>query len=365
MGASVLAVSVFSPTHPQRLVTMTTSRQTFEESLKLITSVETRRNFATYVPRDGISLNFLLKHLPNVKFRKNEKDNNVQTPVKTMYDLEAYVVQLTTRWHCSFTELLKAHPAHQLAVVDTASYFVSFAYATELPTILSALDKYRRKQGADDIYVWISILSINQHFGRENGEKAAVVYPKSWFKKAFKECIPAIKNVLFVMSPLGNPIALKRLWCIYELYLAVSNKTCSLDVILSEQDEQYLIERLALDTQNILTFINGVNSKMAKSSNPAQEEKLRKQIAEIPGGYYAIDDAVRERLREWFAHAATGYIAARKEEYKKNRKQYTLLLGTVAKMLHETGRLDEALPLFLETLDESKAHFGNEHEVYV
>ena len=337
---------------------MSTTTTTFEESLKLVKSVETRRNFATYVPRDGVSLNFLLQHLANAKLRNNKNS----APINTMYDLEAYVLQLTARWHCSFTELLMEHPAHKQAVVDTATYFVSFAYATDLETILSALDKFRRKQRADDLFVWISILSINQHFGREEGESAAVVYPKSWFKRAFKECIPAIKNVLFVMSPLANPVALQRLWCIYELYLSVSNRICTLDVILSEEDEQYLIDNLLRDSQSILNYINGVNAKEAESSNPAQEQKLREQIEKIPGRYGAIDEAVRDRLREWFAHAATGYIAAKKEEYKKDRPKYIQLLRMVAKMLIESGRLDEAFPLATEDLAECRAYYGNEHQ---
>lgn len=328
---------------------MTTPNTTFRDSLKLLKSVQTRRNFATYVPRDGISLNFLLRHLPTATF-------------KTMYDLEAHVLELTAQWHCSFTELLNAHPEHQQAVVHTATYFISFAYATEVETILSALDKFRRKHRAEDIYVWMSILSINQHFGRSEGETSAVVYPKSWFKKAFKECIPAIKNVLFVMSPLAEPVALQRLWCIYELYLAVSNANCSLDVILSEQDEQYLIGNLIEDSQSILAYISGVNAEEAKSSNPAQEEKLRAQIQQIPGGYGVIDDAVRDRLREWFANSATGYISERKEEYKKDRPQYIELLTVVAKMLMEAGRWVEASKLATEDLEECRAYYGNEHD---
>ena len=343
--------------------TMTDSPTVFEESLKLVTSVESRRDFATYVPRDGVSLNFLLKHLPDTKLHDSQNDSS--TPVKTMYDLEAYVLELTAKWNCSFTELMKEHPEHKEWVVDTATYFVSFAYSTDVETILSALDRYRRKLRADDIFVWISILSINQHFGRQAGEKAAVAYPKSWFKQAFKECISAIKNVLFVMSPVFRPVALQRLWCIYELYLSVSNQTCSLDVILSAEDEQHLIDYLLMNSEVVLVYINRVNAEKATSSNPAQEEKLRSQIAEIPGGYGAIDDAVRDKFREWFAHAATGYIAERKEEYKKKPQKYIRLLRNVALMLTKAGKLAEALPLAKEDLEESRAFYGNERTQYV
>lgn len=330
----------------------------FEESLKLVKSVESRKDFASYVPRDGISLNFLLQNLADAKLGTK--------PIKSSYDLETYVLQHTVKWHCSFTELLKSHPTHSGAVADKAEYFVSFAYSTDFETVLSALDKFRRKnRGANkDLYVWNSVFCINQHFGRSSEEKltAPVVYPKGWFKDAFEKCIPSIGNVLFVMSPLAEPVALKRLWCIYELYLTISNDKCTLDVILSEEDEEYLIDSLLRSSQSILDFINGVNAEKAKSSNPAQEEKLRKQIAGLAGGYSAIDDAVREKLREWFAHAAKQYIAEKKDMYKReNVEKFINVLGMVAKMLRESGRLEEAFQVEIERLAECRAYYGDKH----
>ena len=91
----------------------------FEESLKLVKSVESRKDFATFVPRDGISLNFLFKHLVDAKVGNK--------PVKSSYDLETCVLRHTEKWHCSFAEMLKSHPTHRAAVVDKADYFVSFA----------------------------------------------------------------------------------------------------------------------------------------------------------------------------------------------------------------------------------------------
>ena len=323
----------------------------FEESFKVVTSVEGRRDFATYVPRDGISLKFLLKHIAGAK------------DVKDMYDLENYVLGITRPWHCSLTELLKNHPSYKdTAVVERATYFISFAYSTDFETILSALEKYMLKEGGEDIFVWISIFSINQHFGRTEGEEAPVVYPKGWFKKAFKECIPAIKNVLFVMSPLAKPVALQRLWCIYELYLSVSNENCTLDVILSEEDEQYFISNLIKDKDSILEYINGVDAESAKSSNPDQEQKLRDQIMALEDGYNTIDKSVRDALRAWFAVSANGYIEANKEEYKKQKAEYVTLLSTVGSLFSELGKHEESERISVEALFECIQAFGNESE---
>ena len=321
----------------------------FEESLKVIKHVEARRDFDSYVPLSGISLNFMLMKLLHTKDER------------TMYDLESYVIEQTKRWqHCSFTEMLEHHPTYKSCVKTEADYFVSFAYVTKFDTILSALDKFRRKVGAENIFVWISIFTVNQHFARKKGEVAAVVYPRKWFKTAFRKTIPVIETVLFVMSPLKEPVALQRLWCIYELYLSISHENCTLDVVLSEEDEQYFIDNLLEDSRSVLQYINGVDSKSAKTSNPDDEQKLREQIEGIAGGYNGIDDSVREKLRSWLAQAATLYISDRKSQYREDKVNYIELLEMVAKMLDEAGKVEEAFLLTTECLEECKAHYGDD-----
>lgn len=208
-------------------------------------------------------------------------------------------------------ELFKAHPTHISAVVDPAEYFVYFTYSRAFDIILNAVDNVSAEEtGAEDLFAWISITSVNRHFGRMQKERfsAPVVYPKGWAKDAFQQCIASIPKVLFVMSPLAKPVALERLWFIYDVYLEILEEKCSLAVILSEDDEQYLIENLLVSSQSILDYINKVRAEKAKASNPEQDKRLRLQIERLPGGYVAIDESIRDRLRDWFAHAARQYI---------------------------------------------------------
>lgn len=321
----------------------------FEESLKTVKPFESRRDFTNHVPRDGISLRFLLNHLSGVP------------SIKTMYNLEAYVLDVTRPQHCSFTELLANHATYQKCVVDTAEYFVSFAYSTAFEVILDALEKYRKKVEAEDIFVWISIFSINQHFGRTEGEEAAVVYPKGWFKNAFERCIPEIGNVLFVMHPLSDPVALKRLWCIYELYLTVLFSDCTLDVCLSTEDENLFINNLVKDSRSILEYINSVDAKSAESSNPKQEEKLRNRIELIDGKYETINSQVRDKLRLWFVHAAHSYIDSNKEKYQEDKKNFVILLKVVGKLEIELGRFAEAEETLNLALYEASELHGTQH----
>ena len=323
----------------------------FEEQLKTVTNVSARKDFTNYVPTYGVSLDFMLSHLADIK------------GVETMRQLEAYTRKVTGKYHSSLAELLLSHDKFKHAVVDTAEYFVSFAYDTKIETMMDALDRFRRKMAKKDIFVWISILTVNQHFQVKDGQAAAVVYPKTWFKNAFEKSISSIKHVLFILNPITKPIALQRLWCIYELYLAVS-KGYKLDVCLSEEDENMFMEGLLRDTQSILSYIDAIDAKSA-GADPSQERKLRERIEEIPGSYGTLDTEVRDRLREWFAHSAKSFIENKREMYESDKPAFIELLNMVGKLFLEMGRFDEAEAVRTEVLYEAVGHYGNEHPVLV
>lgn len=322
----------------------------FEEKLKLVKSVQSAKDFATRVPRHGVSLNFLQQHLSGAKLGGER--------VKTMYDLERYVLTLTERWGCTFAEMLKEVPGYAEAVADAPTYFITCAYSTDLEVVLSAIDRYTRKEGREDSFVWISFLSLNMHFGKTKGEQtAAVVCPESWFnKKDLKVCLEVAQNLLLVMSPLAKPVALQRLWCVYELWLALSTEHCTVHVILSEEDEQYLMNHLLEDSSVVLRYIESVDVKTAKSSSPYQKEKLRREIESI-AGYYATNYAMRKVLRKWFVNTATTYIGVMKETYKQNMPMYIKLLRTVAELFHGLGHRGKAEDMAEEVLSESREYY--------
>ena len=318
------------------------------EQLKTVKPFAARTDFTDYVPRHGLSVNFILSYLAGID------------GVDSMRDVEAFTIKVTERFHCSFTELLLQHEKFDKCVVDQAEYFVSFAYDTNLETLVDALDRFRKKKEKADVFVWISIFSVNQHFQAKEGKVAPIQYPKTWFKNAFETCIASIKNVLFILTPIRNPIALHRLWCIYELYLSVSIDGANLDVCLSEEDELTFVNGLLEDTNSILALINAIQAKNAKA-HPAQEKKLRERIEDIPGQYGALDNAVRDRLREWFAYTARRFIEVNRVQYKQDMQKYFELLTAVGTLFHDQGHYDEAEALKSEALKESMGYYGTNH----
>lgn len=323
----------------------------FEEKLKTVKPFAGRKDYADFVPTNGISLNFILENLAQVG------------GIHTMRDLEAYVVKLTAKNNCSFAELLLAHNKFKEAVTAQADFFISFAYDTSFETVLDALDRHRRKIEAEDISVWISILTVNQHFGKREGEHGTIDYPPNWFKQAFEVTISKIQRVLFVLTPIDQPIALERLWCIYELYLAVWLKGCTLDVCLAEEDEQRFMKGLLADTQSILKYINAIDAAKATSSDPVQEKKLRERIEKISGQYEVINSEVRDKLRSWFAHAANNFIEVNGKEYlSKDKHKYIKLIRMVGKMFYEAKKYKEATVLWAEDLKLTKEVYGELHE---
>lgn len=319
------------------------------EALNAVTHVPVRTDFKDYVPTHGVSINFILSYLTNIR------------GVDTMRDLESYTLRITDQFNCSFAELLLAHPGLNTAVNDTANFFVSFAYDTKLSTLVDALNRYRSKIGAQDIYVWISILSVNQHFQATCFRRAPIVYPKTWFKNAFETSIGTIQRVLFIMNPIHNPIALQRLWCIYELYLTVAIPGCSLDVCMSAEDESVFMNGLLEDTQSILNYIDAIDAESARAS-PRQEQKLRERIKDIPGGYATLNHQVRTKLRSWFATTAELFLANGQNLYQADRAKYIRFMVVVCKLFSELGLFQNAERIGAAAVRESVTHYGNDHE---
>lgn len=319
----------------------------FEDQLNAVNVFAARSDFTNYVPSHGISLEFISHHLANLD------------GVETMRDLEAYTRKVTERFHSSFAELLRNHDEFKSSVAGTADYFVSFAYDTKVDIFVDALNRFRRQKKVKDLFVWISILTVNQHFLVEEGHTAAVLYPKTWFKNAFEKSIASIRKVLFILSPISKPVALQRLWCIYELYLTVS-KGYSLDVCLSELDELTFMQGLLEDTASVLKYIEAIDSRSA-AADPSQERKLRDRIEDIPGSYGTLDTEVRDKLREWFAHSAKSVLDARREDDETDKPGLINLLNIVGKLFFEMGNYEESENLRTEALYESIGHYGNEH----
>lgn len=73
-------------------------------------------------------------------------------------------------------------------------------------------------------YVWICSLCVNQHKLPSN--PAAT----------FEQRIVSIGTLLPLLCPWNDPVYVKRLWCLYELWLASRSTNCTVEVLFPENE---------------------------------------------------------------------------------------------------------------------------------
>ena len=110
--------------------------------------------------------------------------------------------------------------------VGKANRMLSYSWGYTIGDIVDTLVDYceSEKLNPKRIYVWICCLCNNQHRVYENKRKGVSV-PFEEFQSTFYKCVTGIKHVLPMMEPWLKPKYLTRIWCIFEIFTATTNKT--------------------------------------------------------------------------------------------------------------------------------------------
>ena len=318
-----------------------------------------------YFPKAGISIEFLVRYFKGSALAD-----------KSMYELEAYVLEVTKTHRCSFNELVKSHGKLGKSVSETADHFVSFAYGTKFSEFISALEEYgKTEKGSEKETVWVSLFSINQQFNQER------LYPEDWFKDTFARAIPQLKSVLFIASPWNKIAAIERIWCIFELYTTFSAREAEANAVefaicLSDRDSKAYMQSLWYNKSNVDEMLGNIRCQDATAQRKEDAEQIKGYIASLEGGFDKINESVGNELRRWFANVARRELDLAVEamkmkedskEYKKwyadrftkvfNVREYVFMLATgcakVFESLQDFAKAEEALQLAVELSDGS------------
>lgn len=131
-----------------------------------------------------------------------------------------YIVPQTTSKSCSYVDLLLTKGPDSQALVGPANAFVSHAWFYNFKdTIANLVTNFNRtvpdKKDHKDIFLWMDIVSVNQHNGGAHGGEEDY-----WFV-AFSNAIASMDRVFFVFDSWSDPYPLRRVWCLWEIMTAI------------------------------------------------------------------------------------------------------------------------------------------------
>jgi hypothetical protein len=273
----------------------------------------------------------------------------------------------------SFCEYLQS--TGRLDVVKEANVFVSHAWGYNFKEVIDSLDVYFAEDIKDgkEVIIWMDIFSNNQHTIGDNE------FP--WWVENFSHLLvgdpktgsEGIGRMVLVLLPQWGenkktkekvwqcPVALTRIWCLYEIYCStLNNGACSFDIAMKIEDQETMLALLKKDpSRTLLSIVQSVDVNNAESS-PAKNflgKSDRDQIFEqvflkrFPQDRYASDARIQEinsiiiskicenmrsKLRE-------GYLKARKLGNYEEFLEYSTASITLAAFFDLPIAMEEAM----------------------
>mmetsp|Transcript_4128 Transcript_4128/g.4785 ORF Transcript_4128/g.4785 Transcript_4128/m.4785 type:complete len:704 (+) Transcript_4128:146-2257(+) len=126
-----------------------------------------------------------------------------------------------------------------------ADFFVTHAWDRPFVELLKGLSKRQTTGSQSDLdhwrtYFWIDIFAVNQHYFDDDRFQELHEAERNRELANFENVVKhSTHGILMFMSPVNNPILLKRSWCWYEVSLAILHKK-TMNLALSQEDEQAL-----------------------------------------------------------------------------------------------------------------------------
>jgi hypothetical protein len=155
----------------------------------------------------GVSLKYIMELSKQLK------------PHATMTDFVRKIIKpATLKNKESYLELLAREQPDQ--VKPTADHFTSYVWSYKVVNELLASLKYTlldKTKTDEDVFIWLDAFCVNQHM-------KSTATPEQ-LQQTFGESLKAIGSVVMVLVNWRDPSYSKRIWCVFEAYMAKKSQT--------------------------------------------------------------------------------------------------------------------------------------------
>jgi hypothetical protein len=202
---------------------------------------------------------------------------------------------------CSFVDSL---PANQR---KKATHFLSWVWRYSLSVFCGAMRMWLEKNNEDPekIFFWVCFFCNNQwrimidqaNTGSENLETI------------FESRLSSIGKMVVVMDSWEDPIYVKRIWTIYEQFIA-AKLGIKIAFTLPDEPSTTLIDELNKGRdgiKNVIAAISHVDAENAEATVKDDEDKVKDAIrANV--GFDAVNRQVKKSISEWIAKTFKSHI---------------------------------------------------------
>lgn len=189
--------------------------------------------------------------------------------------------------HCSVVDALED------GLSGKVSHFVSWCWAYSLEDVVSAVEGWLGKSGAnpDDVFLWMCFFCNNQYRIMEGCQTGS-----QHLQSVFESHLAAAGQMLLLLDKIQQPVYTSRAWCIFESYVCIQHDI-PMTIILPDSAEASFRDsfRSGDGIQALTSALDAMDVRHAKASSEA-DELLIKGIIRNSLGFHAVNTAVRSRL---------------------------------------------------------------------
>lgn len=277
--------------------------------------------------------------------------------------------------HCSYVDTLPATDASQ------ATIMLSYCWQCSATTIVNSLLRWCRQSGRDPacVFVWQDALCCNQY--RVEARKALGEWEThGTFQEVFERRVRSAGHILAVLAPWREPLYASRMWCVFEMYTAMSSENCSLDMVMPEEEEASFVAALGSDgLRHFWLRESRITVQRTKVSCAIDRANILRCVDPDATDYgnsakcAELNEKVTLQLRRWFAdvaekhaqaHLNTPTCAGRLPLAATATKRHTATstaatqLGSAAQLLIDGGDAGKAQRLLEAGLQQHPGHAG-------
>ena len=208
----------------------------------------------------------------------------------------------------SWLDMLRKEDAHNdegIPLHGEANVFIShtwrYKFQDTVETVVAFAEEFERTE-EKKCYIWMDLFLLNQ-FATES-------FDANWLKQTFTNVIKRIGLTVTVMTPFEDPESVKRVWCLWELYLSV--RYSKLHIALPPNQKQRFLEALLTDSYyvtDMMEQIDGINAEEAEAFDPKDKMMIFEAIKESIG-FTELNSAVISALRQWIEDQCNAKIDA-------------------------------------------------------
>ena len=176
------------------------------------------------------------------------------------------------------------------ARIQPATWFVSHPWQMKLLDLVRALESFFADK--PDAIIWLDFISTSQH------QFAPSDRPPEWWQHTFRLAIGQMGQMVMVMTPWENPVALTRAWCLYELYACRSSGS-RFSVAFPPCERARFIAEIVESGDAFYDMLSKVNTANSECSRETDRQRIFSAVQGLAGGFSALDRGVLSTMTEW------------------------------------------------------------------